>query len=685
MRTVFQISVTLMTLSLFCLVPAVADNDAPADIPVRRVVMFSSGVGFFEHAGQVDGAATAKLMFKTGEINDILKSMVVMDSGGSNPTVHYASRDPLVRALRSFAVDLSGNPDIAGILMQIRGAKVTISAPDNISGTILGLETKTKKVNTPGDTTILQETFLNLMTEKGIKSIPVASIQNLLIEDESLRAEINKALKLLLASSDKQRKAVEVRFGGKGKRPVRIGYVTETPVWKVSYRLDLSGDKPLLQGWAIVENTSDQDWSDVRLSLISGRPISFIQELYTPLYLPRPVVKPKLYASLRPREYDEGIAGKKIGIAVADKLQKSRAKGYAGTTAAPQAAEPREELLFGRGVPAAGAVKLDSVQAAASGGKVGELFSFTIKDPVSLPRRRSAMLPIVSGPIEAKKVSIYNQRVMPKHPLNGAWITNTTGMKLLGGPVTVFDDKMYAGDAQLGNMSEKDKRLISYALDLDMTVDPSQKSKSSLVAARIVKGVMSLTYKQRYTQTYAIKNKASTDRTLIIEHPFYSRRKLVAPQKYEEKTPKLYRFELAVKRGATEKFNVVEEDIRYQTVRLLNQNKKILLHWAKNAQLSDAARKSLLQAAGMKQRLSDAERQLKELRSRKVAIEKGQERLRKNIETAGRNTELGKRYLKKMADQEDQIETLEGRINETQANVEELRDELAKFINKMTF
>ncbi|MBN1942621.1 MAG: hypothetical protein JW849_04925, partial [Phycisphaerae bacterium] len=231
MRSVTQITVCFVLLSSLCLVPAVAE-DHTAEIPVRRVVMFSSGVGFFEHTGEVQGAATARLMFKTEEINDILKSMVVMDPSGANPTVHYASRDPLVRALRSFAVDLSGNPDLAGILMQIRGAKVTLQAPEKVEGTILSLETKTRKVNTPGDTTILQETFLNLVTNEGIKSIPVATIQNLFIEDDSLRGEIEKALKLILASSDKQRKGVEVRFGGKGKRPVRIGYVTETPVWK---------------------------------------------------------------------------------------------------------------------------------------------------------------------------------------------------------------------------------------------------------------------------------------------------------------------------------------------------------------------------------------------------------------------------------------------------------------------
>ncbi|MBN1554521.1 MAG: DUF4139 domain-containing protein [Phycisphaerae bacterium] len=689
MRNVTHAFVLTVLFSSFCFPAAVLADDATADIPVRRVVMFSSGVGFFEHTGQVEGDAAAKLMFKTEQINDILKSMVVMDPSGSGATVHYASRDPLTRALQSFAVDLSGNPDLAGILMQIRGAKVTVFSPDKIIGTILGLETKTRKVNTPGDTTILQETYLNLVADKGIQSIPVATIQNLKIQDESLRKEIEKAMKLILASSDKQRKAVEVRFAGKGKRPVRIGYVTETPVWKVSYRLELSGDKPFLQGWAIVENTSDQDWSDVQLSLISGRPISFVQELYTPLYLPRPVVQPKLYASLRPREYEEGMDKAKrefkqsgSGIAGGRRMS-SHAIGKPVAPPAPALAAAETALY--EDAPARGSVKLDTVQAAASGGKVGELFSFTIKDPVSLPRRQSAMLPIVSGPIEAKKVSIYNQSVMPKHPLNGAWITNTTGMKMLAGPVTVFDEKMYAGDAQLGNLSQKDKRLISYALDLDMTVDPSQKTQSSLVAAKIVKGVMTLTYKQLYNQKYEIKNKTKKDRTLIIEQPFYARRKLIAPKKYAEKTPNLYRFELAIKPGETETFNVSEEEIRYQSVSLIQQNDQSLLYWSKTAQLSPAAREALQQAAMMKQRLAEAERKLDQLRKEKSAIESGQGRLRQGISTVGRDSSMGKRYIQKLSQQEDQIESLEKNIKEAQALMETLRNELSAFIEKMNF
>src|SRR5439155_15461645 len=98
------------------------------------------------------------------------------------------------------------------------------------------------------------------------------------------------------------------------KREVRVGYVVENPIWKTSYRLvlDKKGSKPFLQGWAVVENPTDEDWKGVRMALVSGRPISFQMDLYTPLYVPRPVVEPELFASLRPVAYSGAMDGQPV-------------------------------------------------------------------------------------------------------------------------------------------------------------------------------------------------------------------------------------------------------------------------------------------------------------------------------------------------------------------------------------
>src|SRR5208283_3812985 len=102
--------------------------------------------------------------------------------------------------------------------------------------------------------------------------------------------------------------AVSLAFSGEGKREVRVGYVVENPIWKTSYRLVLNEKgKPFLQGWAVVENTQDEDWNNVRMALVSGRPISFQMDLYEPLYVKRPIVEPELFASLRPPAYNGAL------------------------------------------------------------------------------------------------------------------------------------------------------------------------------------------------------------------------------------------------------------------------------------------------------------------------------------------------------------------------------------------
>src|SRR3954469_24447799 len=283
----------------------------PTDVPVKVVVLFSSGVGYFEHIGTVKGDSSTELRFKTQQINDILKSLVLQDTGqGKVSTIVYPSQDPIGKTLSSFQVDISKNPPLGELLNQLRGAKVKVSVgPEMISGTILGLE-KRPKATEKGQIEIWQ---MNLISGATIRSIPLEDVTRLDLEDPTLQEELTKALTALAEARGQDKKPVTINFQGEGERLVRVGYVVETPVWKTSYRL-LFGQqnaKPMLQGWAIVENQTDNDWENVELSLVSGRPISFIQELYQPLYIPRPVVQPELFASLRPQTYEAGMEMKK--------------------------------------------------------------------------------------------------------------------------------------------------------------------------------------------------------------------------------------------------------------------------------------------------------------------------------------------------------------------------------------
>src|SRR3954469_10685318 len=259
-----------------------------ADVPVKAVVLYSSGVGYFEHFGTVRGDGSTELRFKTDQINDILKSLILQDlDGGKVNTITYPSQDPIAKTLRSFQVDITANPPLADLLNQWRGAKVTLKFADqSLTGTILGVEKKQKPVN--DNKAVIERPALNLLVGPSIKSVYIEDVNEITLDDPQLQEELTKALAALSAARDQDKKPVQINFSGKGERRVRLGYVVETPVWKTSYRLimpDDPKDKASIQGWAIVENQTDNDWKDVQLSLVSGRPISFVQDLYQPLYI----------------------------------------------------------------------------------------------------------------------------------------------------------------------------------------------------------------------------------------------------------------------------------------------------------------------------------------------------------------------------------------------------------------
>ena len=309
LRTLLALGWCGLSTSLVLAQQEVDKKEQPEVLPLNKVVMFNSGVGYFEHRGNVDGDAKIDLRFRVEEINDLLKSMILEDRGGGKiSTVTYGSRDPITKTLKTFSIDLTSNPTLGQILDQVRGQSVQIDAPTAISGVLLGVEKRKKEVGKDRD--VVEIEYLNLLTEAGLRSVPMDSIGRIKLVDEKLDAELRQALAVLATGHNTDKKTVSLNMLGQGKRPVRVGYIQATPVWKTSYRLVLSDkDAPYLQGWAIVENTTESDWNNVALTLMSGRPISFTMDLYEPLYAQRPVEKLNLFSSLRPQAYGADLLG----------------------------------------------------------------------------------------------------------------------------------------------------------------------------------------------------------------------------------------------------------------------------------------------------------------------------------------------------------------------------------------
>jgi hypothetical protein len=486
----------ILIMALLCVESLAHATEAPI-LPLSKIVLYSSGVGYFQHDGAVQDRARLDLRFNVKQINDLLKSLVVQDLGGGKvASVTYGSRDPIAKTLESFGINLNGNPSLGQLLMQVRGEAVELTSPNPVAGTVIGVEKKQETISDGCQRRMIETEYVNLLTEDGFRSIPLPTIQRIKLVNAALNRELQTALAVLAANHDTQKKTLSVTFDGTGVRQARVAYLTETPVWKTSYRLVLDDARPpFLQGWAIVENTTEHDWTDVNLSLVSGRPISFIMDLYQPLYNPRPLVEPERYASLRPQVYGEAMDQP----AEADeKAEKEKRENFAKEGS--RRLESKKLMRPSAPAPAAGAAFADearsmSVQegaeSVAAGRETGALFEYRLASPISLARQRSAMFPILGQEIQGRKVSIYNQAANIKHPLHGYRLQNTSPLYLMQGPITVFDGGSYAGDAKIEDIAPGQERLISYALDLETEVEPKfEGGQQALVTVAIKKGTL---------------------------------------------------------------------------------------------------------------------------------------------------------------------------------------------------
>ena len=662
------------------------------DVPVKTVMLFSSGVGYFEHAGTVRGDGATELRFKTSQINDILKSLVLQDQdGGKVSSITYPSQDPLSKTLRSFQVDITQNPSLADLLNQLRGAHITLqSQAEKLSGVILGVEQRRKSVS---NSEAVDVPVLNVLTGANIRAIELPSVSSLSLDDAALQDELTKALVALSQARDQDKKPVTINFTGTGDRRVRIGYVVETPIWKTSYRLLLDNKTSKIQGWAIVENQTESDWNGVSLSLVSGRPISFAMDLYQPLYLSRPVVTQELFSGLRPQVYDGGLA-----MSTQASATPLMPRGQTGTTSVPEArtksaAEnynaPTTLGAGGRAGFANRPMNLDvvnvmdmsaSVQSIASAAKMGELFQYTIPN-VTLPRQKSAMLPIVTDSISIERVSIYNASVLQKNPLNGVRLKNTTGKHLLQGPVTVLDNDHYAGDARIDNVPPGQERLLSYGIDLQMAVDNTKNTQQvDVVTGKIVKGVLTIDRKIVSSQEYLAENKSDKDKVLVIEHPIRYGWKLADTQKPVETTTSLYRFQGTVPAKKATTLSVKEETVRSEVISILSTDATTFLTYSQSSDLPANVRAALIKAAALKQALVETER-LANVNHREVeSIAAEQSRIRENMKTVGQTNQYYQRLLAKLNEQESAIEKLQTQVVELNTKASTQRKELEAYL-----
>jgi hypothetical protein len=573
---------------------------------------------------------------------------------------------------------------------------------------------------------------LNLMCAEGMRTVPLTQVQRVRFLDPVVDGDFRRALEVLSNAHDMQKKSITLRFTGDGKRPVRVGYVIENPIWKTNYRLVLGKDNKIhLQGWANVENTTDEDWKDVRMALVSGRPISFQTDLYTPLFIPRPNVEMERFASLKPPVYNAAfLRAPMMGLGALGGGLGALGGGLGGAFFRPQLPkapgqqDPEDELgpprigfmsfnryQLGRlndGAPINGRLtyeelqrrrqeakdsackvgsavaRLDPTEGVASAASVeefGDYFQYKIDEKVTLRRQKSAMLPILNLDIEGTRVSIFNESVHTKFPLLGLRFKNTTGQPLTQGPITVFESGGYAGDSRIMDLQPGEERLLSYAIDLGTEVKAEADSRPrQLIAVKSSKGLVQAKYRFRETKTYLVKNRSQIDRVVLIEHPVRNDWKLIAPEKPNDVSRDVYRIQIAVPAGSVAKQEVVEESTRIEQEGIGAIDEEALRFFLVNDVPSPALKAAMQKAADLRNRLHETKSELAQDEAQLKALADDQARLRANLREMPTTAAAYKRYLDKFDAQETEVERLQARIKQLGQTMKQRQKEFLDYV-----
>ncbi|MCS6953592.1 MAG: hypothetical protein RMK57_13580 [Bryobacterales bacterium] len=651
-----------------CLLAAV--RGGAAELPVRQVILYKHGVGYFERAGEIPAGETARLEFKVSEMDDVLKSLTVADAAGRPVAgLRYASSEPLERQLAQFPFQLGKSQPLSILLDSLKGARIEIRFGEQaIKGAVVGAR------STPAAEDHPEREWLTLLDDGGeLRTVELSGATSLRFDDPGLSRLLRQYLETLQGARSTERRSLYVGAADRQPRRLTVSYVIPVPVWKSSYRLIFGdGREPVLEGWAIVDNTTSEDWNGVRLSLVSGRPISFVSRLYEPRYLARPTVELPEERPQAPMLHAGAIEER-------------------GERAAPMAALPEQLALR---APAAQVAPTEARQAdiassviAAAGRELGELFEYPFAQPVTVRRGESALLPFLQQRIAARKLLIFTG-ASGVHPTHAVELTNNTGKTLDGGPITVFDAGAYAGEALMETLKRDDRRLISYAVDLGTRITTQFETGSEEVReVHLRRGLLTTRHALRETRTYTIRNLEQKAKTLVIEHPARPDFRLTG-RKADETTANAYRFEIKLAPGALEKFPVVEERTYETTMAVTNLTPDVLVSFVRNQALPEAARQQLERLLHLKRSIADRDRELELVGKEIHALAEDQERIRRNLASlsgvSGQQEQV-QNYARQLGALETRIGALRERQKELGQQKAALESELNSLIETMEF
>jgi hypothetical protein len=669
----------LAALSAFIFL-AVLPADA-ADLLLKRVVLSTGGVGYFEYEAAVEGDATLALDVPLDQVDDVLKSLVVYDAGGSAGAITLPGREPLTQSFVDLPFERAALNSATDLLNALQGAEIRVAAPKAIAGRLVHVDEETVR---GADGVARTRSRVSVMTESGLQQFVLQDVDAIAFADPALQRQVEAALSRIAAYRASGRRQLTLTAHGAGPRNVRVGYVVAMPLWKASYRLSLPPDPKAetarLQGWAVLENFSGRAWQDVELTLISGNPVTFRQALYESYYVPRPMVPVESGGHVLPPP-DTGTVGAVAAETAAKasprrdemkKMQRSAAGGVNMAMASPGAPAP----------PPA------QIEAAAAVEEATQI-AFTAPYKVSVAAGQSLVLPLLDRELPARRIDLYQPSLDQRHPLAAIELTNKSDTGLPPGVLTLYQQNadrgaLYLGDARLAALPAGDKRLLSYAVDGKVTIDRTSGERRPLIKATIGDGVMHVNRVIRWTTSYRVKAAAAPPH-LLLEQPRRPGATLTSPDpKTVELTGDAYRIPFALPAAGEGSLSVVDEQPIEETIRLLDLDDVRLGALVSSSELDPKLRQKLGEIAARRQAAGHQRAELGRLKEQRGQLVDDEKRLRDNLAVIGGDPALHKRLLDKFTESETAIETVSAAIAKASDSLAAAERDLASYMSGLT-
>jgi len=640
----------------------------------NQVTVFSNGIADFRRAYQtVKGQATEVLLeVKRPHVADVLASLCVFGTVELESPPTFAPSNENDNALH-----ISPSNALEELAQQLSGASVRIErAGDAIEGRLLGLHHEPEASG--GQPT--KPKYFAVWTATGIVKTPLREVQRLEFLEETVQTEIRKALQRNLESvkPDSAQVRLTLKTAEESAEAI-VQYTVPAAAWKISYRLRGSGETWSLQGLAIVDNNTDEDWNDFLVAVVTGEPITFetdLAEAKTPRRSRVNVVREEAVGAV---EVEQAM-----NMAAAAPMAMRKAVGRFSA-----AEEVEGGTVYGMQMDQSpSAMQSDAVTA-----EVGDFSIFQSRQPVSIGAGRSAVIPMFEVDLEEAAYLLYFKHTdHAERPYRAIRFTNSAGHSLGRGVCTVYLDDVYSGACIVPATTPEEERMLPHALETGVkALREVTESQSALVRLHIQNGACLTTHRNRNTTEYVFHNNRKEAFTLVVDHQSIQPDSQVectvqrgddlepvTPSKIREGV----RIEFSLPPNATTRLEVRESKlVRSQ----IDFGTHIHADWLQRNVVYTAGPlsqdESILAALAVQQRLSDQQEKLDDAAREIEKLERKQERLRKNIEVGGQNEQANK-WRSELGAAEDRITHIE-EVESAQLTAEHqaLQQELQQALN----